>query len=160
MIPSLVSIHPFFSIFPLFFSRSRILSLSLSLPFFRIISLVFLNLRFDDNFGKIVIKNVVKVIMTTILSRNTLLAHESLTRGFWSFINRYIEIFRSSLSEVRASIGPKMRGGPMGGFNQRPAPYTRGDRFGGMNRFSNNGRGSRNRGDYFFVSSEFHFFET
>lgn len=39
-----------------------------------------------------------------------------------------------------------MRGGPMGGFNQRPAPYDRGDRFGGMNRFSNNGRGSRNRG--------------
>ncbi|XP_015590172.1 heterogeneous nuclear ribonucleoprotein H2 [Cephus cinctus] len=59
--------------------------------------------------------------------------------------HRYIEIFRSSLSEVRASIGPKMRGGPMGGFNQRPAPYDRGDRFGGMNRFSNNGRGSRNR---------------
>ncbi|RLU15693.1 hypothetical protein DMN91_011448 [Ooceraea biroi] len=59
--------------------------------------------------------------------------------------HRYIEIFRSSLSEVRASIGPKMRGGPMGGFNQRPAPYTRGDRFGGMNRFNNNGRGSRNR---------------
>ncbi|XP_020290011.1 heterogeneous nuclear ribonucleoprotein H2-like isoform X3 [Pseudomyrmex gracilis] len=58
--------------------------------------------------------------------------------------HRYIEIFRSSLSEVRASIGPKMRGGPMGGFNQRPAPYTRGDRFGGVNRFSN-GRGSRNR---------------
>lgn len=50
------------------------------------------------------------------------------------------------MSEVRASIGPKMRGGPMGGFNQRPAPYDRGDRFGGMNRFSNNGRGSRNRG--------------
>ncbi|KAI4494974.1 heterogeneous nuclear ribonucleoprotein H [Polistes fuscatus] len=58
--------------------------------------------------------------------------------------HRYIEIFRSSLSEVRASIGPKMRG-PMGGFNQRPAPYDRGDRFGGMNRFSNNSRGSRNR---------------
>ncbi|XP_076234436.1 heterogeneous nuclear ribonucleoprotein glorund isoform X2 [Calliopsis andreniformis] len=59
--------------------------------------------------------------------------------------HRYIEIFRSSLSEVRASIGPKMRGGPMGGFNQRPAPYDRGARFGGMNRFSNNARGSRNR---------------
>lgn len=76
-----------------------------------------------------------------------------------SIVNRYIEIFRSSLSEVRASIGPKMRGGPMGGFNQRPAPYTRGDRFGGMNRFSNNGRGSRNRGDYCFVTSEFRSFE-
>lgn len=75
----------------------------------------------------------------------------SLTRVS-SIINRYIEIFRSSLSEVRASIGPKMRGGPMGGFNQRPAPYTRGDRFGGMNRFSNNGRGSRNRGDSFHLS--------
>ncbi|XP_015520931.1 heterogeneous nuclear ribonucleoprotein H [Neodiprion pinetum] len=59
--------------------------------------------------------------------------------------HRYIEIFRSSLSEVRASIGPKMRGGPMGSFNQRPAPYDRGDRFGGMNRFSNSGRGSRSR---------------
>lgn len=72
-----------------------------------------------------------------------------------SIVNRYIEIFRSSLSEVRASIGPKMRGGPMGGFNQRPAPYTRGDRFGGMNRFSNNGRGSRNRGDSFRHVSKF-----
>lgn len=64
--------------------------------------------------------------------------------------NRYIEIFRSSLSEVRASIGPKMRGGPMSGFNQRPAPYDRGSRFGGMNRFNNNGRGNRggNRGQF------------
>lgn len=62
--------------------------------------------------------------------------------------HRYIEIFRSSLSEVRASVGPKMRGGPMGGsgFNQRPSPYDRNDRFGGMNRFSNNGRNARNRG--------------
>jgi heterogeneous nuclear ribonucleoprotein F/H len=62
--------------------------------------------------------------------------------------NRYIEIFRSSLSEVRASIGLKMRAGPMGGFNQRPAPYDRGSRFGGMNRFNNNARGNRggNRG--------------
>lgn len=75
----------------------------------------------------------------------------SLTRVS-SIVNRYIEIFRSSLSEVRASIGPKMRGGPMGGFNQRPAPYTHGDRFGGMNRFSNNGRGSRNRGNSFHLS--------
>lgn len=34
-----------------------------------------------------------------------------------------------------------------GGYNQRPAPYDRGNRFGGMNRF-NNGRGNRggNRG--------------
>ncbi|XP_014233919.1 heterogeneous nuclear ribonucleoprotein F-like isoform X1 [Trichogramma pretiosum] len=57
--------------------------------------------------------------------------------------HRYIEIFRSNLSEVHASIGPKMRGGPMGGFNQRPAPYDRGNRFGAMNRFGNNLRNNR-----------------
>nr|CAD7590656.1 unnamed protein product [Timema genevievae] len=57
--------------------------------------------------------------------------------------HRYIEIFRSSLTEVRQAIGPKMRGMGPGGFNQRPAPYDRGDRFGGMNRY-NIGRGSRN----------------
>ncbi|KDR15006.1 heterogeneous nuclear ribonucleoprotein H2 isoform X1 [Zootermopsis nevadensis] len=57
--------------------------------------------------------------------------------------HRYIEIFRSSLSEVRAAIGPKMRPMGPGGFNQRPAPYDRGDRFGGMNRYNNIGRGSR-----------------
>lgn len=36
-----------------------------------------------------------------------------------------------------------------GGYNQRPAPYDRGNRFGGMNRF-NNGRGMRggNRGEF------------
>lgn len=57
--------------------------------------------------------------------------------------HRYIEIFRSSLSEVRAAIGPKMRPLGPGGFNQRPAPYDRGDRFGGINRYNNMGRGSR-----------------
>jgi hypothetical protein len=57
--------------------------------------------------------------------------------------SRYIEIFRSSLSEVRAAIGPKMRPMGPGSFNQRPAPYDRGDRFGGMNRYNNMGRGSR-----------------
>jgi len=56
---------------------------------------------------------------------------------------RYIEIFRSSLSEVRAAVGPKMRPMGPGGFNQRPAPYDRGDRFGGMNRYNSIGRGSR-----------------
>lgn len=42
------------------------------------------------------------------------------------------------MAEIR-SAGPKMRpmGGP-GGFNQRPAPYDRGDRFGGMNRYGGN----------------------
>lgn len=63
--------------------------------------------------------------------------------------HRYIEIFRSSLAEVR-SAGPKMRPLMAGGFNQRPAPYDRSDRFGGMNRYGGGGsmgpmsRGSRN----------------
>ncbi|KAG8231935.1 hypothetical protein J437_LFUL011404 [Ladona fulva] len=60
---------------------------------------------------------------------------------------RYIEIFRSSLSEVREAMGPKMRSM---GFSQRPSPYDRNDRFGGMNRFGM-GRGSRSfkgYGDY------------
>lgn len=95
---------------------------------------------------------MVRVMTMTIYLFASVPPGGSLTRGIFVIVNRYIEIFRSSLSEVRASIGPKMRGGPMGGFNQRPAPYTRGDRFGGMNRFSNNGRGSRNRGDSFHLS--------
>lgn len=53
------------------------------------------------------------------------------------FYFRYIEIFRSSLAEIR-SAGPKMRPMGPGGFNQRPAPYDRGDRFGGMNRYGGN----------------------
>ncbi|XP_063244417.1 LOW QUALITY PROTEIN: heterogeneous nuclear ribonucleoprotein H2 [Bacillus rossius redtenbacheri] len=57
--------------------------------------------------------------------------------------HRYIEIFRSSLSEVRAAIGPKIRPLGPGGFGQRPAPYDRGDRFGGVNRYASMGRGSR-----------------
>ncbi|KAF7268050.1 heterogeneous nuclear ribonucleoprotein glorund [Rhynchophorus ferrugineus] len=50
--------------------------------------------------------------------------------------HRYIEIFRSSLSEVNSAIGYEGRGGPPnrgppgGGFNNRPGPYDRGDRFG------------------------------
>lgn len=57
--------------------------------------------------------------------------------------NRYIEIFRSNLGEVRAAMSPKMRGpgGPMGGYNSRPTPYDSRDRFGGMNRYSLGGRG-------------------
>lgn len=39
-----------------------------------------------------------------------------------------------------------------GGFNQRPAPYDRGDRFGGMNRYNNIGRGSRSfKGEFVCV---------
>lgn len=45
-----------------------------------------------------------------------------------------------------------------GGFNQRPAPYDRSDRFGGMNRYGGGGsmgpmsRQSRNfKGKYFYL---------
>ncbi|XP_018328130.1 heterogeneous nuclear ribonucleoprotein H-like isoform X2 [Agrilus planipennis] len=60
--------------------------------------------------------------------------------------HRYIEIFRSSLSEVSSVLGYNGRrigGGPGGmGYNSRPSPYDRGDhRYGGMNRFQS--RGSR-----------------
>ncbi|XP_022207494.2 heterogeneous nuclear ribonucleoprotein H isoform X2 [Nilaparvata lugens] len=57
--------------------------------------------------------------------------------------HRYIEIFRSSRAEVQ-SMSLRSRpmggggGGGGGGFNQRPAPYDRGDRFGGLNRFNSN----------------------
>ena len=59
----------------------------------------------------------------------------------WSVLCRYIEIFRSSLAEVRAAISPKMRPMVSGPFSNRPAPYDRNDRFGGANRFNNMGRG-------------------
>ncbi|GJQ88331.1 hypothetical protein Trydic_g3807 [Trypoxylus dichotomus] len=50
--------------------------------------------------------------------------------------HRYIEIFRSSLSEVNSALGYSNRrmggggGGSMGGYS-RPGPYDRGDRYGG-----------------------------
>lgn len=52
---------------------------------------------------------------------------------FWWKNFRYIEIFRSSLAEVRAVTGPKMRP-PAAGFG-RMAPYNRSERLGGPNRF-------------------------
>ncbi|CAG0887832.1 unnamed protein product [Darwinula stevensoni] len=52
---------------------------------------------------------------------------------------RYIEIFRSNLSELKAAVGPKMRS-PLA-FPNRPAPYDTGNRFGGMNRFGERGGG-------------------
>ncbi|XP_044742864.1 heterogeneous nuclear ribonucleoprotein F-like isoform X2 [Chrysoperla carnea] len=68
--------------------------------------------------------------------------------------HRYIEIFRSNLTEVQNACnlmcggpggggGPNRRGSGGMGFGMRPTPYDRGDRFGGMNRFQNNG-GPRN----------------
>lgn len=62
-------------------------------------------------------------------------------------LSRYIEIFRSSLSERNGAVGPnrRMNSGPSMGYNSRPAPYDRGDRFGGANRFQpSNNRSSRN----------------
>ncbi|XP_014291697.1 heterogeneous nuclear ribonucleoprotein H2 isoform X3 [Halyomorpha halys] len=55
--------------------------------------------------------------------------------------HRYIEIFRSSIAEAKLAAGPKMRSGFS--MNQRHAPYDRGDRFGGMNRYSQMGGGGR-----------------
>ncbi|KAL1501944.1 hypothetical protein ABEB36_007170 [Hypothenemus hampei] len=64
--------------------------------------------------------------------------------------HRYIEIFRSSLSEINSALGyggrsgggPPPRGPPMC-FGSRPGPYDRGDRFAGSGgRFPT--RGSRN----------------
>ena len=47
-------------------------------------------------------------------------------------LHRYIEIFKSSLVELKSALTPRMRGlmnnSPMG----RPGPYDRGDRFGNM----------------------------
>lgn len=68
-------------------------------------------------------------------------------------LNRYIEIFRSSLSEINGAVGGpnrRMGSGPGMGYNSRPAPYDRGDRFGGANRFQpNNSRNSRGyKGDF------------
>ena len=57
------------------------------------------------------------------------------------------------MSEVRAAVGPKMRPMGPGGFYQRPAPYDRGDRFGGMNRYNSIGRGSRSfKGKFVLVN--------
>ncbi|RZF38440.1 hypothetical protein LSTR_LSTR011930 [Laodelphax striatellus] len=76
--------------------------------------------------------------------------------------HRYIEIFRSSRAEVR-SMSLRSRpmgggggggGGSGGGFNPRPAPYDRGDRFGGLNRYnSNNNMGPLSRPSRNFKSS-------
>ncbi|XP_054717646.1 heterogeneous nuclear ribonucleoprotein H-like isoform X2 [Uloborus diversus] len=57
--------------------------------------------------------------------------------------HRYIEIFKSSLQEIRLAVGmsgPKMR--PL--IPNRPSPYDRSDRFGGMMNRYGMGRGGRN----------------
>ena len=43
--------------------------------------------------------------------------------------NRYIEIFKSSLGELKTALTPRMRG-MMGNPMGRPSPYDRIDRFG------------------------------
>ncbi|XP_045467613.1 heterogeneous nuclear ribonucleoprotein H2-like [Harmonia axyridis] len=60
--------------------------------------------------------------------------------------HRYIEIFRTSLSEIASALG-YTGSRRSGSFNPRPSPYDRGDRYGGgggggVGRFQ--GRGSRN----------------
>lgn len=58
--------------------------------------------------------------------------------------HRYIEIFKSSLQEIRSAVGmgpPKMR--PFSS-SSRHSPYDRNDRFGGPNSRYGIGRGSRN----------------
>lgn len=45
-------------------------------------------------------------------------------------IHRYIEIFRSSLSEIQNVLGYQTGRRP-GGFNSRPGPYDRESRYGG-----------------------------
>lgn len=73
-------------------------------------------------------------------------------RHCWFCVHRYIEIFRSSLSEVNSVVGfgggggnRRMGGGPGGGmFNPRPSPYDRGDRYGGGGGGRFQSRGSRN----------------
>ncbi|CAL4095666.1 unnamed protein product, partial [Meganyctiphanes norvegica] len=61
---------------------------------------------------------------------------------------RYIEVFRSSLDEIRAAMnprggmdrgGPGPMGGPRGGY--RNSPYDARDRYGGMNRGGGGGGG-------------------
>ncbi|XP_023015742.1 heterogeneous nuclear ribonucleoprotein H [Leptinotarsa decemlineata] len=68
--------------------------------------------------------------------------------------HRYIEIFRSSLSEVNSVAGGQESGGMGGGgrrmgsvFNSRPSPYDRDNRFGG-GRFGGASRGARSFKDY------------
>ncbi|XP_019869700.2 heterogeneous nuclear ribonucleoprotein H-like [Aethina tumida] len=78
--------------------------------------------------------------------------------------HRYIEIFRSSLSEVNSVVGfgggggnRRMGGGPGGGmFNPRPSPYDRGDRYGGGGGGRFQSRGSRNfKGSNFSHMSDY-----
>ncbi|KAH7932377.1 hypothetical protein HPB51_029320 [Rhipicephalus microplus] len=63
--------------------------------------------------------------------------------------HRYIEIFKSSLQEIRSAVGmgvPKMMR-PMG--SARPGPYDRAERYGGGPSRYGMGRGGRNfRGEF------------
>jgi len=77
---------------------------------------------------------------------------KALERHRQMIAHRYIEIFRSSLNEVRAAMnggggpgGGNRRGGPGGpmggGYNNRSSPYDVRDRLGGSNRFSGRNSG-------------------
>ncbi|CAL4166366.1 unnamed protein product, partial [Meganyctiphanes norvegica] len=91
---------------------------------------------------------------------------KALERNKQMIAHRYIEIFRSSLNEVRAAMSGGNRrggsGGPMGGgYNSRSAPYDLRDRIGGSNRISGRssgyndgpGWGGRGHGGYNDVPS-------
>lgn len=81
-------------------------------------------------------------------------ADEALKKHKEKIGHRYIEIFKSTLKEIRASTHgggsndyvDKMRPNMGGGGFGRPAPYDRNDRFGGPNRFGGGGAGGPMRG--------------
>uniref|UniRef100_A0AAR5PEX3 RRM domain-containing protein n=1 Tax=Dendroctonus ponderosae TaxID=77166 RepID=A0AAR5PEX3_DENPD len=80
---------------------------------------------------------------------NRELAERALEKHREKIGHRYIEIFRSSLTEVSSALGYPQRGGaparsPIGAFGSRPGPYDRNDRFGATATGKFQGRGSRN----------------
>lgn len=58
-----------------------------------------------------------------------------------NLFHRYIEIFRSSLSEIQNVLG--YQGRRSGGYNSRPGPYDRESRYGGGGGGRYQSRGSR-----------------
>lgn len=67
-------------------------------------------------------------------------------------LHRYIEIFRSSLSEIQNVLGYQRR--RSGGFNSRPGPYDRESRYGGGGGGGGGGR-FQSRGSRSFKGANF-----